>query len=71
MAKKTPRSRATRTAGRKKFSLVSLHNTLDKTLSRLQLQPQTRKRDSLISLVKKMRQNTPCPAQLMLVDLGV
>lgn len=71
MVKKAPKAKAKKSAGGKKFSLVSLHNTLDKTLVRLQLQTKTKKRDELISLVKRMRQNTPCPPQIMVVDLGI
>jgi len=53
------------------FSLVSLHNKLDETVARLQDRPRTAKRDELIALIKGLRADTPCPPQIMLVDLGV
>lgn len=54
----------------KKFSLIGLHTQLDNTVKRLQKEAKTKKRDKLIALVKTLRKNTPCPFQIMLVDLG-
>lgn len=72
MAKKAPKRGAKRTsgAGGRKFSVVALHNALDKTLNRLNKQAKTKTRDELLNLVKKMRADTLCP-QHMLIDLGV
>lgn len=71
MAKKAPKRSAKQTsgAGGKQFSVVALHNTLDKTLKRLNQQAKTKKRDELIGLVVQMRKDTFCP-QLMLIPLG-
>ena len=71
--KKSPRRKAKKAdapAGQI-FSLVSLHNKLDETVTRLQERPRTAKRDELISLIKGLRRDTPCPPQIMLVDLGI
>ena len=72
MAKKSPRRRAKRTvvAQGKIFSLILLHQRLDWTLKKLKKERKTKKRDELIGLVQKLRDDTPC-GKIMLCDLGV
>jgi hypothetical protein len=46
------------------FSIRALHTEMDRTVTRLQAQPKSQKRDDLIRLVRKLRADSVCP-QLM------